>query len=165
MLIINSLVFIPRLIIQSHYMNSNYGFGRRVERLVAATLAIFGWSCVLSPGSRGPIDIFSTRSRIRWCHQVKYRDSTFSLDCINGDLTRIMRHSSLHNCTPILAFVSSIIPTYSMGGMKSDANFSNVIRYNDGSMYGIKMGTLLLQLYDLEHYVMLDPLRKVNGAN
>ncbi len=146
-------------------MSCNYDFGIRIERLVAATLAIFGWYSVLSPGSRGPIDVYSVRSRIRWCHQVKYRDSTFSLDCINGDLARILRHSSIHNCTPILAFVSPIIPTYSMGGMKSDANFSNVIRYNDGSMYGIKMGTLLLQLYDLEYHVMLDPLRKVKGAN
>ena len=146
-------------------MGNLYGLGRKIEELVAETLTIFDWYSTLSPGSRGPIDVYSVRSGILWCHQVKYRDSTFSLECINGDLARIMRHSSLHNCTPILAFVSPIIPTASMGGMKMDANFSNVIRYNDGSMYGIQMGTLLLQLYDLEHLTMLDPLRKAKGAN
>ena len=146
-------------------MDSYYEFGIGIEELVAKTLDNFGWYTVLSPGSRGPIDIFSIRSRIRWCHQVKYRDSAFSLECINGDLARILRHSSLHNCTPVLAFVNPIIPTASMGGMKRDTNFSNVIRYNDGSMYGTQMSTLLLQLYDLEHHVMLDPLRKVKGAN
>ena len=152
-------VFSERLI-----MDSNYEFGRKIERLVAYTVDNFGWYSVLSPGSRGPIDVYSVRSGIRWCHQVKYRDSAFSLDCINGDLVRIIRHSALHNCTPILAFVSPIPPTASMGGMKRDADFSNVIRYNDGSMYGVQMGKLLLQLYDLEHHVMLDPLRKVKGA-
>ena len=96
---------------------------------------------------------------------MKYRDSTFSLECINGDLARIMRHSSIHNCTPILAFVSPIGQQACMDGMKRDADFGNVIRYNDRSMYGVQMGTLLLQLYDLEHHVMLDPLRKVKGAN
>ena len=153
-------VFSERLI-----MDSNYEFGRKIERLVANTVDNFGWYSVLSPGSRGPIDVYSVRSGIRWCHQVKYRNSIFSLDCINGELARIMRHSSLHNCTPILAFVSPISPTASMSGMKRDADFSNVIRYNDGSMYGVQMGKLLLQLYDLEHHVMLDPLRKVKGQS
>ena len=146
-------------------MDSNYEFGRKIEKLVAYTVDHFGWYSVLSPGSRGPIDVYSVRSRIRWCHQVKYRNSAFSLECINGELDRIMRHSSLHNCTPILAFVNPIGQQACMGGMKRDADFGNVIRYNDDSIYGVQMGTLLLQLYDLKHHVMLDPLRKVKGVN
>ena len=146
-------------------MSSKYEFGRKIEKLVAKTLDIFGWYSWLSPRSRGPIDIYSIRSGIRWCQQVKYRDSIFSLDYVNGDLGRIMRHSSLHNCTPILAFVSPISSTATLSGKKRDMHFNNVIRYNDGATYGIQMGRLLLQLYDLKHHVMLDPVRKVKGQN
>ena len=146
-------------------MGNLYGLGRQIEELVVATMAIFDWYSTMSPGSRGPVDVYSVRSRVHWCLQVKFRDTDFSLNYINNDFDKILQHSSLHQCTPVFAFVGPMGPTGILGTMKRDTNYSNVIRHNDGSMYGIQMGKLLLQLYDLKQHVMLDPLRKVKGQS
>lgn len=45
--------------------------GRSAEIEVAILLALFGWNVRLSPGSRGPADLFAQRKSEKWLIQVK----------------------------------------------------------------------------------------------
>jgi Holliday junction resolvase len=45
--------------------------GRSAEMEVAILLVLFGWNVRLSPGSRGPADLFAQRKSEKWLIQVK----------------------------------------------------------------------------------------------
>lgn len=45
--------------------------GRSAEIEVAILLELFGWNVRLSPGSRGPADLFAQRKSDKWLIQVK----------------------------------------------------------------------------------------------
>ena len=124
--------------------------GRHIEIQVCEILQSFGWSTYLSPGSRGPADIYANKESQKWCIQVKYR-SNGVIPLPNFEESKLLQYSKNSNAKPILAAVCR----YPGGLLLNAYNYrdkinSNVVRDKQGNIFGIEVDKFTaLFLFDL----------------
>lgn len=127
-----------------------YDLGRHSEIQVCEILQSFGWSTYLSPGSRGPADIYANKESQKWYVQVKYR-SNGVIPLPNFEESKLLQYSKNSNAKPILAAVCR----YPGGLLLNAYNYrdkinSNVVRDKQGNIFGIEVDKFTaLFLFDL----------------
>jgi Holliday junction resolvase len=77
--------------------------GRSAEIQVAILLALCGWNVRLSPGSRGPADIFAQRKTDKWLIQVKSSGKFGRLK--SSELKQLKSLAARANGLPVIALV------------------------------------------------------------
>jgi len=127
-----------------------YDLGRHIEIQVCEILQSFGWSTYLSPGSRGPADIYANKESQKWYVQVKYR-SNGVIPLPHFEESKLLQYSKNSNAKPILAAVCR----YPGGLLLNAYNYrdkinSNVVRDKQGNIFGIEVDKFTaLFLFDL----------------
>jgi hypothetical protein len=83
--------------------------GRSAEIEVAILLALFGWDVRLSPGSRGPADLFAQRKSDKWLIQVK---SSGNFGRLKGlELRQLRDLAKRTDGLPVIALVQPRVST------------------------------------------------------
>jgi len=133
--------------------NKSYIIGRKMEIYVASVLAAFGWRYILSPGSRGPADIISTKGIWKLCIQVKHRNSQCSSNLKFSEYKKLIKFSKRNNGIPVLAYVTKEIkkflsvPIY----FRNRQNASEIVDIC-GNLIAIELpGGAALTLYNLSN--------------